>query len=57
MVERLLTAKANVNAAPNKSGTALQVTASCGQIEVVKRLLTAEADVKAHRKLTKTEIQ
>ncbi|KAH8592594.1 hypothetical protein B0O99DRAFT_743497 [Bisporella sp. PMI_857] len=49
VVERLLTAKADVNAAAaNISGrTALQAAAEGGHLEVVERLLTAKADVNA----------
>ena len=48
VVERLLVAKANVNAAPGFDGrTALQAAAGGGHIEVVERLLAARADVNA----------
>ena len=49
VVERLLAAKADVNAAPTSSSgqTALQAAAARGHLEVVERLLTANADVNA----------
>ena len=49
MVERLLAAKADVNApaAGNFGRTALQAAAGGGHLEVVERLLAAKADVNA----------
>ncbi|KAH8586021.1 ankyrin repeat-containing domain protein [Bisporella sp. PMI_857] len=49
IVERLLIAKANVNAvaAYNSGRTALQAAAGCGHLEVVERLLTAKANINA----------
>ncbi|KAK5271140.1 hypothetical protein LTR40_014012, partial [Exophiala xenobiotica] len=46
VVDRLLTAKADVNAAPAESGgrTSLQAAAEGGHLEVVDRLLTAKAN-------------
>jgi ankyrin repeat protein len=49
VVERLLTAKADVNAAAAgyKGRTALQAAAGGGHLKVVERLLTAKAGVNA----------
>jgi Ankyrin repeats (3 copies) len=49
VVERLLAAKADVNAAPAEhyGRTALQAAAEGGHLEVVERLLAAKADVNA----------
>ena len=48
VVERLLAARAQVNAAAGRSGrTALQAAAEGGHLEVVERLLAATADVNA----------
>ena len=49
MVERLLTAKADVNDEPaeHSGRTTLQAAAKNGHLEVVERLLTAKADVNA----------
>lgn len=49
VVERLLTANADVNAAPGYDGgrTALQAAAGGGHLEMLWRLLTANADVNA----------
>jgi len=47
VVNRLLTANVDVNAADRSGRTALHMAAERGHLEVVNRLLTANADVNA----------
>ncbi len=47
VVERLLMAEADVNAADNNGWTALHMAVKGGHLEVINRLLTANADVNA----------
>ncbi|KAI4210986.1 MAG: hypothetical protein LQ351_006213 [Letrouitia transgressa] len=54
VVERLLQAKAKVNASDIEGRTALQLAAEGGHLDVVERLLQAKAEVNAATKFTGT---